>query len=61
MPDTTNAAHGTATPAPTPYTVAQVLRAADIAEQATRAIYPAILAAVLEALRAADLANGGQS
>jgi hypothetical protein len=55
---TTSAAHGTATPTPTPYTTAQVLRAADIAEQATKAIYPAILAAVLEALRAADLAKG---
>lgn len=55
MPDTTNADHGTATPAPISYSVAQVLRAADIAEQATRAIYPAILAAVLDALHAADM------
>lgn len=48
---------------PTLYTTAQVLRAAEIAEQATKAIYPAILAAilaaVLEALCAADLAKGG--
>ncbi len=36
------------------YTAAQVIRAAEIAEEATKAIYPAILAAVLEALRAAD-------
>ena len=55
MSNTTNADHGTETPTPTPYTVPQVLRAAEIAEKATQAIYPAILAAVLDALRAADL------
>ena len=37
------------------YTAAQVIRAAEIAEQAAKVIYPAILAAALEALRAADL------
>lgn len=42
-----------ASAAPPP--AAHVLRAAEIAEQATKAIYPAILAAVLDALRAADL------
>lgn len=47
------------TDTPTSYGTAQVLRAAEIAEQATKAIYPAILAAVLEALRAADQMKGG--
>ncbi len=56
---TTNADHGAPSTTPTPNTAHQVLRAAEIAEQATQAIYPAILAAVLEALRAIDLANKG--
>ena len=44
---------------PNPNTTGQILRAAEIAEQACKIIYPAILAAVLEALRATDLPKGG--